>query len=67
MMKNVNELQRIMNCKLDLFSQRYTESELFSLYLEYKPLNQKQFHQCAARLFTLYQKSVFGLTGAESK
>lgn len=53
MMQNVNELQRFMNRKLDLFSQRFTESELFSVYLEFKPLNQKQFHQCASKLFTL--------------
>ena len=53
MIKNVNELQKFMNEKLDLFSQRFTESELFALYLEYKPVNQKQFHQCATCLFRL--------------
>jgi hypothetical protein len=55
-MKNVNELQKFSNQKIEIFSQKYTKAELYALYLEYKPMNEQYFPKYVRELYDLTRK-----------
>ena len=56
LMKDVNELQKNMNTKLDIFCYKYTEAEILSVYLEYKPSNEDCFPQYVWQLYKVTRK-----------
>ena len=56
MMKNVNELQKLLNERIELFSQKYSEAEINYFFKEYKQLNQKDFPQSVNKLYDLSRK-----------
>jgi hypothetical protein len=56
LMKNVNELQKFMNQRIEIYSQIFTEVEISFIYLEYTPLNDEHFPECVTQLQDLSSK-----------
>jgi hypothetical protein len=56
LMKNVNELQKFMNQRIEIFSQIFTEAEIYFIYMKYKPSNDELFPQCVRQLQDLSSK-----------
>ncbi|MFC9599751.1 hypothetical protein ACFTQL_18020 [Peribacillus butanolivorans] len=56
LIKNVNELQKFMNQRIEMFSLTFPEKEIYYIYLEYKPLNDEHFPQCVRQLQDLSSK-----------
>ncbi|MFJ8247746.1 hypothetical protein [Peribacillus asahii] len=55
-MKNVNQLKRLMDEKVEVFSKRYSQAEMDSIFKQHKPLNEKNATQYVNDLYSLARK-----------
>ncbi len=51
--KNVNQLQRLMDEKIKIYSKEYSEAEINNLFKKYQPLNEKNVSQYVNDLYNL--------------
>lgn len=55
-MRNVNELQKLLNERMELFSQQYSEAEINYFFKEFQELNQKDVPQSVNNLYNVSKK-----------
>lgn len=55
-LKDINDLQKNMNQKIDIFSSKYTEAEILSVYMEYQPTNEDVFPHYVWQLYRIAKK-----------
>jgi hypothetical protein len=51
--KNVNQLQRLIDEKIKMYSKEYSEAEINNLFKKYQPLNEKNVSQYVNDLYNL--------------
>lgn len=54
--KNVNQLQRLMDEKIKIYSKEYSEAEINTLFNKYQPLHEENVTQYVNNLYNLSQK-----------